>query len=97
VICQTVDSRLRTDNIANIAITQTHHRISRLFFSLSLLQYIAKNTITIHTNTARESVAHIHAVQITRARIDRSVFCFFLTLFVKNRQTNGKNATKKYQ
>ena len=97
VICHTVDSRLRTDSIANMATTQTHHRISRLFFDFNLFRYRAKNTITIHTNTARDNVLTIQAIRITNARIDKTVFSFFLILFVKNRQTNGKNATKKYQ
>ena len=95
-MCQTVDSRLITESTAKIAKIQTHHRISHVFFDLSLLRYIATKTTTIQTKTARESVATIHAIQTTKARIDNVVSSFFLILFVKNRQTNGKNATKKY-
>ena len=96
-MCQTVDSRLTTDNTAKIAKIQTHHRINHVFLDLSLLRYIATKTTTIQTKTARESVATIHAIRTTKARIDRTESSFFLILFVKNRQTNGRNATKKYQ
>jgi hypothetical protein len=97
VICPTVDSRLRTDNTAKETKSQIPHRINRLFFDFNLLRYRATKTTTIQTKTARESVATIHAIQIVKARIDRTVFSFFLILFVKNRQTKGRNATKKYQ
>jgi hypothetical protein len=97
VICQTVDSRLTTDNTAKIAKIQTHHRINHVFFDLSLLRYRTMKTTTIQTKAARESVATIHAIQIISAVIDNSVSSFFLILFVKNRRINGKNATKKYQ
>jgi hypothetical protein len=97
VICHTVDSRLRTDNTANAIKIHNHHRINHPFFVFNTFQYIAKKTITIHTNTARDNVAHIHTIQIIKATTDRIVFCLFLILLVKNRQTSGKNATKKYQ
>ena len=97
MICQTVDSRLITESTAKMTKIQTHHRINHLFFDLSLFRYNAKKTTTIQTKTARESVATIHAIQTTKARIDNVVCSFFLILLVKNRQTNGKNATKKYQ
>jgi hypothetical protein len=97
VICQTVDSRLTTDNTAKIAKSQTPHQISHLFFDFNCFQYKAKKTITIQTKTARESVATIHAIHTTNARTDNVVSSFFLILFVKNHQTKGRNATKKYQ
>jgi hypothetical protein len=97
VICPTVDSRLRTDNIAKAAKSQIPHRSSQLFFDFNLLRYRATKTTTIQTKAARESVATIHTIRTTKARIDNIVFSFFLILFVKNRQTSGKNATKKYQ
>jgi hypothetical protein len=97
VMCPTVDSRFRTDNIAKAAKSQIHPRISHLFFDFNCFQYRATKTTTIQTKTARESVATIHAIRTTKARIDRTVFSFFLILFVKNRQTRGRKATKKYQ
>jgi hypothetical protein len=75
----------------------THHRISHLFFDFNCFQYRATKTTTIQTKTARESVATIHAIRTTKARIDKTVSSFFLILFMKNRQTKGRNATKKYQ
>jgi hypothetical protein len=95
-MCQTVDSRLTTDNTAKIAKSQTHHRINHVFLDLSLFRYRTTKTTTIQTKTARESVATIHAIHIINAVIDNSVSSFFLILFVKNRRTNGRNATKKY-
>jgi hypothetical protein len=97
VICPTVDSRFKTDNIAKTAKSQIHPRISHLFFDFSLLRYRATKTTTIQTKAARESVATIHAIRTTKARIDNIVFSFFLILLVKNRRTSGRNATKKYQ
>ena len=98
MICQTVDSRLRTDNIAMAIKSQIPHRSNHLFFDFNCFQYRATKTTTIQTKTARESVATIHAIRTTKARVDRTVSSsFFLILFVKNRQTNGRNATKKYQ
>ena len=97
MICPIVDSRLRTDNTAKATKSQIPHRSNHLFFDFNCFQYRATKTITIQTKTARESVATIHAIRTTKARTDRTVFSFFLILFVKNRQTNGRNATKKYQ
>jgi hypothetical protein len=97
VICPTVDSRLSTDNTAKATKSQIPHRSSHLFFDFNLLRYRATKTTTIQTKTARESVATIHAIRTTKARIDRIVSSFFLILLVKNRQTSGRNATKKYQ
>jgi hypothetical protein len=97
VICPTVDSRFKTDNIAKTAKSQIHHRNNHLFFDFSLFRYKATKTTTIQTKAARESVATIHAIRTTKARIDRTVSSFFLILFVKNHQTSGRNATKKYQ
>jgi hypothetical protein len=97
VICPTVDSRLRTDNIAKATKSQIPHRSNHLFFDFNLLRYRATKTTTIQTKTARESVATIQAIRTTKARIDKTVSSFFLILFVKNRRTNGRNATKKYQ
>ena len=97
MICQTVDSRLRTDNTAKAAKSQIPHRSNHLFFDFNLLRYRAAKTTTIQTKTARESVDIIHAIRTTKARTDRTVSSFFLILFVKNRQTKGRNATKKYQ
>ena len=97
VICQTVDSRLTTDNTAKIAKSQTHHRTNHVFLDFNCFRYIDTKTTTIQTKTARDKVAAIHAIQTTKAIIDSVLFSFFLILFVKNRQTNGKNATKKYQ
>ena len=76
---------------------QIHHRINHLFFDFNLFQYKARKTTTIQTKTARDNVAAIQAIQITIEIIDNVKFSFFLILLVKNRQTNGKNATKKYQ
>jgi hypothetical protein len=97
VICQTVDSRLTTDNTAKTTKSQTHHRINHVFLDFNCFRYIATKTTTIQTKAARESVATIHAIQIINAVIDNSVSFLSLILFVKNRQTNGKNATRKYQ
>jgi hypothetical protein len=77
--------------------SQIPHRSSHLFLVFNCFQYRDTKTTTIQTKTARESVAIIHAIRITKARTDRAAFCFFWILFVKNRQTNGRNATKKYQ
>ena len=96
-MCTTVDFRLTSDNAIKIAKNQIPHRINHLFFDFNLLRYRATKTITIHTRTARESVAAIHIIRTIRARIERTEFSFFLILFVKNRRTNGRNATKKYQ
>ena len=96
-MCQIVDSRLSTDNTAKAAKSQIPHQINHLFFDFNWFQYRATKTITIQTKTARESVAIIHAIRITKAMADRTVFSFFLILFVRNRQINGRNATKKYQ
>jgi hypothetical protein len=97
VICPTVDSRLITDNTAKAAKSQIPHRGNHLFFDFNSFQYRATKTTTIQTKTARESVATIHAIRTSNARTDITVFSFFLILFVKNRQTNGRNATRKYQ
>lgn len=86
-----------TESIAKIAKIQIHHRINHSFFDLSLFRYSAKKTITIQTKAARDKVATIQTIQTTNARIDNVISSFFLILLVKNRQTNGKNATKKYQ
>jgi hypothetical protein len=88
---------LSTDKIAKATKSQIPHRSNRLFFDFNSFQYKATKTTTIQTKTARESVATIHAIRTTKARTDRTVPSFFLILFVKNRQTNGRNATMKYQ
>jgi hypothetical protein len=86
VICHCVDSRFRIDNTTKAIKSQSPHRSNRLFFDFNLFQYKAIKTTTIHTKTARESVATIHAIRTTKAKIDNTVFSFFLTLFVKSRQ-----------
>ena len=96
-MCPTVDSRLSTDNTAKATKSQIPHRSNHLFLDFNSFQYRATKTTTIQTKTARESVATIHAIRTTKARTDRIVSSFFLILLVKNRQTNGRNATKKYQ
>jgi hypothetical protein len=96
-MCPTVDSRLSTDNTAKATKSQIPHRINHLFFDFNSFQYRATKTTTIQTKTARESVATIHAIRTTNAKTDRTVSSFFLILFIKNRQINGRNATKKYQ
>jgi len=78
-------------------IIHVHHRNNNLFLFFSSFRYSKINTTTIPTNTARDNVATIHAIQTTNTKIDNTLCSFFLILFVKNRQTSGKNATKKYQ
>ena len=97
MICPSVDSRLTTDSAAKATKSQISHRSNHLFFYFNCFQYRATKTTTIQTKTARESVATIHAIRTTKARIDKTVSSFFLILFVKNRQTKGRKATKKYQ
>jgi hypothetical protein len=92
-----VDSHLRTDNTAKAIKSQIPHRSNHLFFDFNCFQYIATKTTTIQTKTARESVATIQAIRTTKAITDKTVSSFFLILLVKNRQTKGRNATKKYQ